>query len=149
MSETVDPDVRYQELVAAIRDLDFDYRVGVVTEADYQMLRAELVRQAVAVMQRLERSDDREADLKAQVEAIEAIVRLLRTHRHTVAMRAADGQTPLCPACNQPVQAGTQFCAHCGAKLNATCPDCGNPIETPDRFCAACGRRLAEEGSAV
>lgn len=144
---TADPHCEYQALVAAIRDLDFDYRAGVVTEADYQPLRSDLVAQAVTVLQALDRRAPDVADLEAQ---IEDAVSALRATRQRAADAHPDGDRPtVCHACGQPVRAGSRFCPRCGAKLQQSCPDCGGPVEPEDCFCGSCGRPLVKEVTAV
>lgn len=142
---SADPHVEYEALVTAIRDLDFDYQAGVVTEADYQPLRHDLAAQAVSLLQALDHGDSREAELEEQIETAASA---LRARRHVVAPPDGVGATT-CPACGYWVSTGGRFCSQCGASLELTCPDCGDPVEREDRFCGACGRRLLEEVVAV
>ncbi|MFQ5344047.1 MAG: zinc ribbon domain-containing protein [Anaerolineae bacterium] len=142
---TTDPHTEYEAVVAAIRDLDFDYQAGVVTKADYQPLRNDLAAQAVSLLQALDHGDSREAELEEQ---IETAVSALRASRHVVVPPDGAGATT-CPACGYRVPAGGRFCSQCGAGLEPTCPDCGGPVEREDRFCGSCGRRLLEEVAAV
>jgi len=143
---TTDPHIEYEALVAAIRDLDFDYRAGVVTEADYQPLRNDLATQAATMLQELDRGATDAADLEAQ---IEAAVSVLRAQHPTAPGAHPDGDgATVCPDCGQPARADSRFCARCGAELGVTCPDCDGPIEPEDRFCATCGRPLLKEVAA-
>ncbi len=51
-----------------------------------------------------------------------------------------------CPQCRQPVEAGDQFCMHCGVQLVENvrrCPQCGAYPDPTDRFCIFCGQTLA------
>ncbi len=51
-----------------------------------------------------------------------------------------------CPQCRQPVEAGDQFCMHCGVQLVENvrrCPQCGSYPDPTDRFCMFCGQTLS------
>jgi serine/threonine protein kinase len=50
-----------------------------------------------------------------------------------------------CPQCQKPVDAGDQFCMHCGVQLVSEvrrCPKCGAFPELTDRYCIFCGETL-------
>lgn len=138
-----DPRLEYEALVATIRDLDFDYRAGVVTETDYRPLRDDLAARAASLLQELDRGVDDETDLEMQIEAAVSALR----HRGRAQARAhPDGAgASICPECGHQNRAGSRFCARCGTVLGLTCPDCDGPVEPEDRFCATCGRPLLEE----
>lgn len=73
-----------EQILVALRDLDFDHKIGKVTDEDYAALRAALLAQAAAVIE----ADDRyRADIEAQIEAeVQA-----RRSRHRLASR---GEAP-------------------------------------------------------
>jgi serine/threonine protein kinase len=53
--------------------------------------------------------------------------------------------TTLCPSCKRTIDAGDQFCMHCGIQLVANvrrCPKCGAYPDASDRFCIFCGESL-------
>lgn len=86
-----------QAVLSALRDLDFDYRVGKVNEVDYANLRARLLTQAAALVQESEAMDAE----------IEALIR---------ARREASSKSETCWQCGAKVEAGDRFCSTCGAK---------------------------------
>jgi hypothetical protein len=142
----------YKGLVATIRDLDFDYRAGVVTEADYRPLRDDLAARAVTVMQELDRQPAEQADVLSESSTdseaqIEAAIRALRGQGRRGYSTSRNGieRPTVCPACQRSVRAGSRFCAQCGAALAKTCPGCGASVEADDRFCGACGESLVEK----
>ena len=55
-----------------------------------------------------------------------------------------------CPNCRQEIEAGTEFCGNCGARIERhpvelTCRACGSPLLPGAEFCAECGTRLGGE----
>lgn len=121
------PTAQHQEVLLALRDLEFDYRTGKIAEEDYAVLRADLLAQAAAA---LEGHSDPEDDLDAQIEAA------------VLARRRKLGHVQACQQCGKAAGPGDRFCTGCGAPLEAVCPACGKPMAASDRFCAACGAKL-------
>lgn len=149
-----DPREEYEALVAAIRDLDFDYRAGVVTETDYRPLRDDLAARAVALMQELDRQPSEEADSAAATsidEQIEAAVSALRTHRHaeprSTGNKGTRGQGegergsrhPVTPSPRHPLSPSP---LHPRTPARFVCPECGHRARADSRFCARCGAKL-------
>jgi pSer/pThr/pTyr-binding forkhead associated (FHA) protein len=70
---------------------------------------------------------------------------------------ALSGLTGLCPRCDRAVDPNLPYCAHCGARIDASgetdsCEKCGAVYQVGvDLFCARCGNRVAsaEAGSAA
>jgi len=59
---------------------------------------------------------------------------------------SAAGHRSSCPQCRQPVEAGDQFCMHCGVQLVPVvrrCPKCGAFPDSSDRYCIFCGESLS------
>ncbi len=67
-----------QRLLRAIRDMDFDYDMGKLPDAIYAEQRVYLVRQAVAVLRRL---DALEAEIEAQQDRVAAALAAFRGER--------------------------------------------------------------------
>lgn len=108
----------------AIRDLDFDFETGKVSEDDYTALRSQLVVQAAQVMGAEEAGDDG---------ALEALI--------AARNQARDGDVS-CPDCGKPSEKGSRFCSHCGTAFQAGCPACGETVKPDDLFCVHCGAKL-------
>jgi cytochrome c-type biogenesis protein CcmF len=102
----------------AIRDLDFDFQLGKLSQSDYVTLREKYKTRAALALQQIDVAVSDDGALDAQ---IEAQVAQLRTHpnrddaieREVVHSRAA----LRCVNCGTPYRAGDRFCARCGAKL--------------------------------
>jgi primosomal protein N' len=122
---------RRQSVLAALRDLEFDFKTGKVGEEDYTPLRAQLM---VEAAQFIEQEQQEEAKLEA----------LIQTRR--VAHEAAI----LCEHCGTTLEAGQRFCSKCGtAAGQELCPSCGKKNRTGDQFCSSCGSRLTVKLEAV
>jgi rRNA maturation endonuclease Nob1 len=90
---------RRDRVYGEIRDLEFDVRVGKVTEEDYRDARERLEVEAARILQAL---DDR---LRVVDDQIEHDVKRLR--------RRPD----VCPACGTAIDPKARFCSSCGAGL--------------------------------
>ncbi len=60
---------RKDAVTEAIKDLEFDYQVGKLSEEDYQLYDQRLRRQAVALLQQIEEVAPQSADMDAAMEA--------------------------------------------------------------------------------
>ena len=87
-----------ESVLSALRDLDFDYKTGKISEEDYQPLRAQLLVEAAQFMQK---------ENKEQ-EQLEALVQSRR--------KSQSGQLS-CPSCGNKIVLGDTFCSSCGTKL--------------------------------
>ncbi len=132
--QTTDPTIRRMQILLALRDLEFDYATGKVSEEDYHTLRAQLLQEAAALLDvdKVQPAPAPAAPATATNldEFIEQAVQAKRRHR--------------CPQCDHPVRPGDRFCAMCGHPLQrtTTCPECGAQVPEKARFCTACGQAL-------
>ena len=117
------PGEAHKAALAALRDLDFDFRTGKLSAEDYPALRAGLVAKAAESMQVEAAEDDR----------IETMIR---------ARIIAPAHGKPCPKCGKHVEADVRFCPHCGIALGNACLSCGGVIQAEDAFCSSCGVKL-------
>jgi hypothetical protein len=133
---------RKDAVLTAIKELEFDYRMGKLSDEDYQRLDQRLRRQAIGLMQQIEKLAPESAQMDAQIEA--EIARLRKTQ--DVAMppqpvhqsppvpaptsTAPAAPVPAVPAPTAPTPAGT---------IARYCTNCGHPAGPADKFCANCG----------
>ena len=111
-------------VLAALRDLDFDFKTGKVSEEDYQPVRNKLMVEAAQYLEQ----EDKEA------ERLEALIQ---------SRRKAQQEGTKCGHCDVPVTAGQRFCSKCGSAVNnELCPACGKNIQADDLFCPSCGNGL-------
>lgn len=125
--------------LAELRDLEFDQRLGKLSEEEYRELRPHLARQAVAELKAIDEARAAEAQRDQELDDwIEREVAALRQAQRSLAL---NGQKP-CPACGNAVGSADRFCATCGAALPVTCPQCHTTVPSSARFCPQCGHEL-------
>jgi ribosomal protein S27AE len=125
---------RKDATLQAIKDLEFDHQVGKISAEDYQRLDARLRRQAIGLIQQIEKVSPASASLDEQLESIIAQFRQTSIPTVTPAPVAASSPAPT-PAAT--VEQKGRFCTHCG-----------KPVEPMHNFCAHCGAAVAQVDSA-
>lgn len=120
---------RKDQVMISIKDLEFDYQVGKLSEEDYQLYDQRLRRQAVGLLQQIEKVAPEAARLDASLE--DAILR-----QRKVAATAT--QSPAAA-----MVANTPHSAAVAVQSNGSdmrfCTNCGNQIASHHKFCANCG----------
>jgi hypothetical protein len=119
---------RKDAVVRALKDLEFDLHVGKLNQAEYRRFEERLSRQAIGLLQQIEKIVPESASLDAQLE--EEIARLRKT-RDPAALTAIAAPAPVavpptgaaskprfCPYCGHPAQPDHKFCANCGSGLS-------------------------------
>ena len=112
----------------AIRDLDFDFQMGKLSQSDYTALREKYRARAALALQQIDalggngagkKIEEQVAQLRAEKraapaadDAIEREVARLRASKST-------GSPLRCGNCGTPYHAGDAFCAKCGNRLTA------------------------------
>jgi hypothetical protein len=117
-----------ERIYEAIKDADFEYQAGKLSEADYRSMRADFLSQAAETIARLDDlgqppAPSREAAPPRQAESPEV------------------PSGPTCSSCEQSNPPEAQFCYRCGAgiAIPADCPQCGAELQKEARFCTECG----------
>jgi hypothetical protein len=120
-----------EAVLAALRDLDFDFKTGKVSEEDYQPVRNQLMVEAAQYLEQEEKETER----------LEVLIQ---------SRRKAQQEGTKCAHCDAPVRAGQRFCSKCGSAVNnELCPSCGKNIKADDIFCPSCGNALQIQIKAV
>jgi len=99
---------RKEVILGNVQDLDFEYKCGKLSEADYQRIRVEMMGEAAQVM-------DEIAALESSLD-LDALIRREVTARRG---EAASQKSATCPSCGARNASEQKFCGECGAKLNS------------------------------
>lgn len=112
-------------VLRSIKELEFDYRMGKLSEEDYARFDQRLRQQAIGLLRRIERLAPDLAGLEEQLEAAIAQARTVteRVPRTAPVNGAGRGHTQ--------AAGDRRFCTECGASVTAK-----------DKFCGQCGTRL-------
>ena len=116
---------RKDTALRAIKELEFDHQVGKIGGEDYARFRERLNRQAIGLIQQLEKITPESVVLDQELE--QAIAQQRRAQ--TPVLSSSNGATAPTPAV-----AGKRFCTQCGAQIGERhkfCGNCGAPIEAP------------------
>ena len=124
----VDPDEQRLATLTALRDLDFDFQVGKVSEDDYTSLRTRLVAEAARTLQ-----DDKNDEIETLIQA----------------RKTSKAKAPACAHCGETLEAGIRFCPRCGTAVEASCPSCGKNIKAGDLFCSSCGTQFTVQTKTI
>jgi ribosomal protein S27AE len=148
---------RKDAVMTAIKELEFDYRVGKLSAEDYQVYDQRLRRQAIALIQQIEQIAPESSGLDIEMEA--EIARRRKTQEAKAAPPASNGSgidpieaeialrrkviqpapvlvaqpIPISVAAGAGVQTGIRFCTNCG-----------NVLDSQHKFCANCGAAVAK-----
>lgn len=134
---------RRETALVAIKDLEFDYLVGKIEEADYQALDARLRSEAIVILKAI--------DQHTGVDSEEASARLEREIARKRRPRAAPQPAPSLEAQveaeiaalrRRPAASGTH-------PVSVSCANCGAALDVADRFCRNCGAPVRPPDSAV
>jgi hypothetical protein len=121
---------RKDAVLQAIKDLEFDYRVGKISQEDYERIDQRLRRQAIGLLQQIEKVAPASASLDEQLESI--IAQFRQTSRAaTPVTNGVPTSTP--SAAQSPVGQSARFCTQCG-----------KPVEAGHKFCAYCGTAVVQ-----
>lgn len=136
---------RKDSALQAIKDLEFDYRVGKISQEDYQRLDQRLRRQAIGLMQQIEKLAPTSASLDEELESI------IAQFRQTVMTPTTVTSTTVTPASNRALSGETRASSAAAPTpvIDTThagrfCTECGKPVAVEHKFCAYCGTPIAQ-----
>lgn len=128
---------------SALKELEFDYGTGKLSEEDYAELRDEYKAKAVAILRDIDEAEEGDS-IDSQ---IEHAVEELRVSARTPKRRAAAVAETVCTQCGVSNDLGDKFCSGCGELLaeepkGNVCRNCGLDYQKGDKFCSGCGEAL-------
>lgn len=105
-----------ERLYAAIEELDLNLELQKISEEEYAQARQELLIQAAAVVEKLEKlpSSARKKKKSGRVNAGDDELDRLIAERRKALKHAKEA---LCPSCGKAISPADQFCSHCGEKV--------------------------------
>ena len=139
---------RKDATLVTLKELEFDYHTGKLSDEDYQRMDQRLRRQAIGYIQQIEKLAPESAQLDGRIEA--EIAGLRKTADTTPAPAAPAAQpAPIAqPAASQPqLTAAAPASADAASAAVSYCTNCGKPVQTGYKFCANCGTPVPETAS--
>ena len=133
--EITDVDARKQAALRGLRDAEYDYRSGKLDQADYQILKSDLARQALEAMQEEgaagnAANDKAPADAGAKPAKSAAPDPVESLEAEIARVRKGIGQGRTCTGCGHLNVKKSRFCSGCGVSLEQMATSAGNP-ESP------------------
>mgnify|MGYP002624203617 CR=1 FL=1 len=119
----------YDAALLALRDLEFDHQLDVVSDEDYARTKGQLMTQAAQA-------------LEQQVEARSQLDDLIETAIR--AKRGSINQPVTCQHCHEQLAPDDNFCPQCGRMARVNCPVCQQAGTPGDNFCTGCGTSLKD-----
>ena len=131
------------QILNALQELDFDFTLGKIPEADYPSQRGALLQRGADILRQLDalHPDNNHDEAESRLEAVIAARRLDAASRR-VAPNGAAGRVVLTPDDDLEAVIASRRREH-KEKASGFCPQCGRPVQKSDRFCPKCGATLA------
>lgn len=102
-----------------LKELEFDYQSGIMTEEDYRELEARYKRKAIFTLRDIDNAG-RDGSVEPELDEIEQQVQKLRKSKgKTGVLAGKPAERKFCPQCGSQVGEKDKFCASCGASLTA------------------------------
>jgi len=109
---------RKEEVYKVIKEMDFDYGMGKISEDDYQELKSQYTARAVEILKEFDKVPGEESDIDS---AIEREVQQLRQKMKAKGEKGNGGeavwQINFCPQCGRKAAPNKNFCQGCGMRL--------------------------------
>ena len=142
-SETLELLRRKELCYTAIRDLEFDYQTGKLSDEDFKKLYNLYKSEALRIIQRLE--DEKTLSTESLESNIERAIERKRKelfHPQEVTGEKPGNDTTACPYCGIDNSNEAVFCRECGKRIGIRCPSCGTVNIIDGKFCRICGKNL-------
>jgi hypothetical protein len=104
VSPTAHLEERKAQIYENLRDLQFEFRLGKLSDADYQKTKVDLQRELAKVL--------------ADIDAIQPAVPVQRKAAAAVAQAKAQPDSKTCPHCNAKFDKPMKFCGECGKAMS-------------------------------
>lgn len=98
---------RREQLLAAIKEVEFDQAMGKLPDGEYQQLRQQFEAEAMGVLHQLDQFKDTAGQGRGLMDRVEKDILALRQKAQ-----------PHCPSCGASRQPADRFCSRCGARFS-------------------------------
>jgi hypothetical protein len=105
-------DERKAAIYENLRDLQFEFRVGKLSDADYQSTKKDLQRELAGVLAEVDR-------VKAQMAGQVSKPAASKAAAPASAVAKSNGTGFVCPSCGSRFEKGLKFCGECGKPMKA------------------------------
>jgi NADH pyrophosphatase NudC (nudix superfamily) len=145
---------RKESAYSALKELEFDYKTGKLSEGDFRELEARYRAEALELLAAIDEAE--KARTTAGRRKGGAAVRAEASAPAPV--ESADLEPYECAACGRMNIEGARFCAGCGGPLEVdddiveeepelvvgenVCAECGSEVSPDHRFCGSCGAEV-------
>lgn len=102
VSPTLHLEERKAQIYENLRDLQFEYRVGKLSDADYQQTKTDLQRELAGVLAEIDRFKQMPAPAKPKTEPVKT---------------AGTATATICPHCEAKFSRPLRFCGECGKAM--------------------------------
>ncbi len=130
---------RRDRVIDALQELDFDFKLGKIPEADYPAQRTYLLQQGADILKNL---DALQPQHGRKTDALEAAI----AARRAQSMAGTGNGTPTAHAVHIPDDDLENLIATRRGKRKTKsagfCSQCGHPFQTVDKFCSKCGAKV-------
>jgi hypothetical protein len=112
----LDLEIQKEEVYAAIKEMEFDHKMGKLSKEDYQTLRDKYTTKAVGSLREieaLEREGNRSRDIESEIEK-----EILTLRQEGPGGRIKNEKVSFCTQCGRRASPRDRFCSQCGKRLN-------------------------------
>ncbi|MBU2602780.1 MAG: zinc ribbon domain-containing protein [Actinobacteria bacterium] len=155
---------RKESTYSALKELEFDFKMGKLSDRDYGEIDARYREDALEILEAIEEAEKGPSSVgsgakrRAKSTGRQAESRPSASPRPKPAKATTIGRTAAtvtCADCGRENPPGSRFCASCGVDLEEAptgagavgsdqlvCDECGRDVAADHRFCAGCGAEV-------
>ena len=101
-----------KEALRALKEIDFEYQLGKMSQEDYEALKTDYQQRAIQILRQIDQLQHTDGDE-------DFIERQIRQYRQRLkGNKANHNDWQFCPQCGKSLQSEYQFCIYCGQELN-------------------------------
>lgn len=112
----LDLEIQKKEVYTAIKEMEFDHKMGKLSEEDYRQLTERYTSKAIGSLRKieeLEREENRSRDIESEIEK-----EIMALRQGELRGRIKSGKFSFCTQCGRKASSGDRFCSQCGEKLD-------------------------------